>query len=171
VVFLINGLKMSLVSITKAAQLSGKSVRTIQRHLSSGKLSFVMTPNNIKSIDTSELIRVYGHITSGDDATSESCHVIKEKMSNDVSIMTKEKPLEHQIDLLKLELEAEKRLSNERLQTIDTLKSTLKLLEHKKVNNTVDPVSSNEQEVTTNENIVELQSNQGFLRRLKTWFK
>jgi len=128
---------MSIVSITRAAKLSGKSIRTIQRHLSNGKLSFVMTQDDTKGIDTSELIRVYGHIKSDDDATSMARRVISEKIDTVAHVTSNDKSLEHQIELLKLELNAEKRLSNERLQTIDTLKSALKLLEHKQTKDDV----------------------------------
>ncbi|MDI2113925.1 hypothetical protein [Commensalibacter nepenthis] len=164
---------MSIVSITQASKLTGKSVRTIQRHLSNGKLSFVMTQNDNKGIDTSELIRVYGHIMSGIDITSMSRHVINDKTPNDVTNTPKEKPLEHQIDLLKLELEAEKRLSNERLQTIDSLKTALKLLEHRQ--ETTQPIEppkeDNISEPQKNDGSVDDTSNTGLLGRFKKLFR
>jgi len=160
---------MSIVSITRAAKLSGKSVRTIQRHLSSGKLSFVMTQNDTKGIDTSELIRVYGHIKSNDDATSMARRVIPEKID---TVTSNDKSLEHQIELLKLELNAEKRLSNERLQTIDTLKSALKLLEHKQTKDDVgitDTIQTKEPEPPLNE-VEDTGNEKGLLGRFKKLF-
>jgi len=160
---------MSIVSITRAAKLSGKSVRTIQRHLSSGKLSFVMTQNDTKGIDTSELIRVYGHIKSDDDATSMARRVISEKID---TVTSNDKSLEHQIELLKLELNAEKRLSNERLQTIDTLKSALKLLEYKQAKDdvhNVDTIPTKEPEPLLNE-VKDTGNEKGLLGRFKKLF-
>jgi len=119
---------MPIVSITKASKLTGKSVRTIQRHLSNGKLSFVMTQNDTKGIDTSELIRVYGHIASNNDTQTMTRHDARQNIPDDTP---NNEPFKHQIELLKLELEGEKKLSNERLQTIDTLKTALKLLEYR----------------------------------------
>lgn len=121
---------MPIISITQASKLSGKSVRTLHRHLANGRLSYVMTDSG-KGIDTSELIRAYGTIMAGHDtAKSQS----KDKMASQ-----NDKQWQHQIELLKLELEAEKRLSNERLQTIeakqemiDSLKTALKLPEYRK---------------------------------------
>jgi len=131
---------MPIVSITKASKLSGKSVRTIQRHLSNGKLSFVMTQNDTKGIDTSELTRVYGHIISNDDTQPMTRHDARQNIPNDTP---NNELFKHQIELLKLELKAEKKLSDERLQTIDTLKTALKLLEHRQDKTT--PPSSKEE--------------------------
>jgi hypothetical protein len=57
---------MSIVTVTKAIKLTGKSHATIYRHIKSGKLS--KSPDG--GIDTSELIRVYGDfqpMTSSED--------------------------------------------------------------------------------------------------------
>jgi len=117
---------MSIVSISEAAKLSGKSVRTLHRHLANGRLSYVMTDNG-KGIDTSELIRAYGTIIA------KMADIDKKQMASQ-----NDRQYQHQIELLKLELEAEKRLSNERLQTIEakqetinSLKTALKLLEYR----------------------------------------
>lgn len=53
---------MALVSITEAARLTGKSRRTIQRHIATGKLSMSRNDATEKSSETSELIRCYGEI-------------------------------------------------------------------------------------------------------------
>ncbi len=57
---------MSLVTITEAAQLVGKSTHTLYRDIKKGKLS---RDANGK-FDTSELIRVYGELKP----TATSCH-------------------------------------------------------------------------------------------------
>lgn len=131
---------MPIVSITKASKLSGKSVRTIHRHLANGRLSYVMT-NNGKGIDVSELIRSYGAIMtdmSDTDKNQMAGHDNTKNQTKDKMQNSNDMQWQYQIKLLKLELEAEKRLSNERLQiieakqeTIDNLKTALKLLEYR----------------------------------------
>ena len=51
---------MSIVTINEAANLVGKSIKTIYRHIESGKLSCVIDDNGRKMVDISELVRVYG---------------------------------------------------------------------------------------------------------------
>lgn len=53
---------MALVSITEAAKLVGKSKRTIYNDLRKGKLSASQDCTDGKTVDTSELIRVYGEL-------------------------------------------------------------------------------------------------------------
>jgi len=69
---------MALVSISEAARLTGKARSTLHKYIKQGKLSTTtdqVTSN--KSVDTSELIRVFGKIstsktTDSDSVTSES---------------------------------------------------------------------------------------------------
>ena len=51
---------MAKVGAHRAAELTGKSKSTIQRAMSSGKLSYEMDANNRRIIDVSELERVFG---------------------------------------------------------------------------------------------------------------
>jgi hypothetical protein len=44
-------------------RLTGKSIRNIQRHVATGKLSMTCHDDDKKGIDTSELIRVYSEIS------------------------------------------------------------------------------------------------------------
>ncbi|MBS7815695.1 hypothetical protein [Wohlfahrtiimonas chitiniclastica] len=53
---------MSKVSVSEAAKLTGKSTKTIYRHIDTGKLSSSQSDNNSKSIDIIELQRVYGSL-------------------------------------------------------------------------------------------------------------
>lgn len=53
---------MAQVSISEAARLTGKSRRTIQRYVATGKLSLSHSDITEKNIDISELIRVFGEI-------------------------------------------------------------------------------------------------------------
>jgi len=54
---------MPSVTLKKAIELSGKSKRTIQRYMSSGKLSYKTNLQGNKEIDTSELMRVFGELS------------------------------------------------------------------------------------------------------------
>jgi len=174
---------LPIVSITKASKLSGKSIRTLHRHLASGRLSYVITDSG-KGVDTSELIRAYGTIMaemSDDDKNQMAGHDTDKKQTKDKTIVSNEKQLEHKIELLKLELEAEKRLSNERLQTIDakqetidTLKVSLKLLEHKQARHSIKDntsTSDNKSTKTINKKTIEPFKNQGLIERFKKFFK
>lgn len=51
---------MSLLSITEAAHAAGVSHRTIQRSIQSGRLSTATTATGKRTIDTTELLRVFG---------------------------------------------------------------------------------------------------------------
>ncbi|MEM6811033.1 MAG: entry exclusion 1 domain-containing protein [Pseudomonadota bacterium] len=51
---------MAKVGAQRAAELTGKSKSTIQRAMNSGKLSYELDNNNRRTIDVSELERVFG---------------------------------------------------------------------------------------------------------------
>lgn len=52
---------MALVTVIEAADLTGKSRQTIYRHIKEGKLSKTASGK----LDTAELLRVYGELSSG----------------------------------------------------------------------------------------------------------
>lgn len=54
---------MACHTISESARITGKSRRTIQRYVKSGKLSAKSGINGNPSIDTSELIRVFGELS------------------------------------------------------------------------------------------------------------
>jgi len=107
---------MALVNISEAAKLTGKSIKTIYRHLGLGKLSFVLNENGNKCVDISELIRIYGPIKN------ENKNVIESNMShieNDKN------------NILRIEIEHLKQLINEKNKQISAYERTLTLLEDK----------------------------------------
>lgn len=56
---------MALVSISEAARLTGKARSTLHKYIKQGKLSTTTDQNTgNKSIETSELIRVFGKISN-----------------------------------------------------------------------------------------------------------
>ena len=112
---------MALISVSEAAKLVGKSVKTIYRHIDTGKLSFCHNDNGIKSIDTSELMRVYGELKLSNE------NIMDSQMSQ------RENPNDNEMtNLLKQENELLKEFLKEKEAHIDSLKQAMLLLEHKK---------------------------------------
>ena len=112
---------MALISVSEAAKLVGKSVKTIYRHIDTGKLSFTHNDNGVKSIDTSELIRVYGELKLSNE------NVIDSQMSQ------RENPNDNGMtNLLRQENELLKEMLKEKEAHIDSLKQAMLLLEHRK---------------------------------------
>ena len=115
---------MAKVSVAEAAKLTGKSAKTIYRHIETGKLSSSQNDNGSKSIDTSELQRVYGDI----------------KINNGNVIVSQMSETENQNDiqmrqLLQQENEMLKKLLDEKENHITSLKQAMLLLEHKEQKN------------------------------------
>lgn len=57
---------MAQLNISQAAKTAGVARSTIQTHIKQGKLSAEVLGNGDKVIDTSELLRVYGELTTPD---------------------------------------------------------------------------------------------------------
>ena len=112
---------MALLSVSEAAKLVGKSVKTIYRHIDTGKLSFTRNDNGAKSIDTSELVRAYGELKLSNENVIDS-HLTQRENPND-NEMTR---------LLKQENDLLKEILKEKEAHIDSLKQAMLLLEHKK---------------------------------------
>lgn len=115
---------MAKVSVSEAAKLTGKSAKTIYRHIDTGKLSSSQNDNGSKSIDISELQRVYGNI----------------KISNENVMDSQVSETESQFDiqmrqLLQQENEMLKKLLDEKENHIASLKQAMLLLEHKEHKN------------------------------------
>jgi hypothetical protein len=55
---------MAKLNLSQAAKVTGKNRTTIWRHINSGKLSSERDRDGLPFVDTSELIRVYGELTS-----------------------------------------------------------------------------------------------------------
>jgi len=160
---------MAIVTISEASKLVGKTTRTIQRHVVSGKISKTTTPNGLAGIDTSELIRVYGQIKSQDSDTKKSHDVTNKKdtiVNHDLQLLKQE------ITLLKVELDAEKKRVEDKQETIDTLKNALKILEYKQIKNGDNSnISSNKKtkQPTKRDNVTDKK--QSFINRFKNIFK
>lgn len=117
---------MSIVTINEAANLVGKSIKTIYRHIENGKLSCVIDDNGHKVVDISELVRVYGldlSLIENDNKVSMS--------DNGNGVENNIIHLEKEIELLKMLLVEKDKLLNEKDQRNADLKQALMLLEDK----------------------------------------
>ena len=117
---------MSIVTINEAANLVGKSIKTIYRHIESGKLSCVIDDNGRKVVDMAELVRVYGldlSLIENDNKVSMS--------DNGNGVENNIIHLEKEIELLKMLLVEKDKLLNEKDQRKADLKQALMLLEDK----------------------------------------
>lgn len=67
---------MACHTLSESAKLTGKSRRTIQRYVKSGKLSAKVGTDGNPKVDTAELIRVFGELS----------HPVKEELSHPVTV-------------------------------------------------------------------------------------
>jgi hypothetical protein len=66
---------MAKLNLSQAAKVTGKNRTTIWRHINSGKLSAERNRDGLPFVDTSELIRVYGELTSiATDSSKKKSH-------------------------------------------------------------------------------------------------
>jgi len=115
---------MALVSISEAARLTGKSRRTLQRHIESGKLTKTYK-NSIPKIDTSELLRVYGEFIVTADSNMSHESISHNTASNDTLVS------QNKIELLQQEISYLNKLIDEKEKRNDDLKKAMLLLEDK----------------------------------------
>ncbi|MFF0931794.1 DNA-binding protein, partial [Proteus mirabilis] len=120
---------MALVSISEAARLTGKARSTLHKYIKQGKLSTTTDQNTgNKSIETSELIRVFGKISN---SPTTDCDGV-----TNVSKLQQETPnttqsLQIKLQLLEQEnahLKAEKELLSKNL---DDIRQAMLLIESK----------------------------------------
>lgn len=120
---------MALVSISEAARLTGKARSTLHKYIKQGKLSTTTDQNTgNKSIETSELIRVFGKISNSSTTDSDSVtHVSKPQQETPNTTQS----LQIKLQLLEQEnahLKAEKELLSKNL---DDIRQAMLLIESK----------------------------------------
>lgn len=86
-----------IVSLTEAAQLTGKSRQTIYRKAKKGELSVTTREDNSKGVDTSELERVFGTITV-QEATVQEAGATSDTVSEAVITEDAPQPEERQAE-------------------------------------------------------------------------
>lgn len=122
---------MARVSISEAARLASVSRPTIYKLLKSGELSYssvVKHGKSVKTIDTAELIRVFGSIDIVIDSKSDT-------VKNDASSTSVNgdflQDLQYQVAILRAENAGLKDAVNARDEHISSLRQAMQLLEHK----------------------------------------
>jgi len=110
---------MALVSISEAARLTGKARSTLHKYIKQGKLSTTTDQNTgNKSIETSELIRVFGKISNSPTTDSDGVTNVS-KLQQETPNTTQS--LQIKLQLLEQEnahLKAEKELLSKNLDDI-----------------------------------------------------
>jgi len=171
---------MAIVTISEAARLTGKSRQTLHRHIVTGKLSKCNTEKNGIGIDTSELLRVYGSIKNYSVTPVKNKQTLH-KITDNVTHVTIDKnqqtdtiqQLEKELAILKVKVDEQEKRINAKQETIDTLKSALKLLEYKQKKDDFgnsNPIPTKEPEALLNE-VKGTENKKGFLRRFKKLFR
>jgi len=129
---------MPIVSISEAARLTGKSRQTLHRHIVTGKLSKCNTDTNAIGVDTSELLRVYGNIKNynvTDVINEQKLHQVTSNITHNVIDQTQSKnriiQLENELAILKIKVNEQEKRIEAKQETIDSLKTALKLLEYR----------------------------------------
>lgn len=116
---------MAKVSISEAARLTGKSRTTLHRLIKTGELSTCSGVRNAKMIDISELIRVFGEVST--PVTEQAGEQVTEQRVTPPDALN-----EQVVRTLKQEVEHLRTLVSAQESHIDSLKQSLQLLEHKK---------------------------------------
>lgn len=122
---------MARVSISEAARLVSVSRPTIYKLLKSGELSYtsvVKHGKSVKTIDTSELIRVFGAIAVVNVGESDTVKFDDMPTSVNSDFL---QSLQHQLTLLQAENAGLKDAVNARDEHISSLRQAMQLLEHK----------------------------------------
>lgn len=116
---------MAQVSISESARLTGKSRKTLHTYISNGKQTKVTDIHGRQKIDTSELIRVFGEITTPKETVTPQCNFLQKITSDTVTTHDAE------IERLKQEVSFLKELLIEKDKRNDDLKHALLLIESK----------------------------------------
>ena len=122
---------MAKVSISEAARLVNVSRPTLYKMLNNGTLTYtsvVKHGKQVKTIDASELIRVFGSLGGVKDDTQNAVSVDGHATAINSDIL---QDLQHQIALLKTENDGLKGAVNARDEHISSLRQAMLLLEHK----------------------------------------
>lgn len=122
---------MACVSISEAARLASVSRPTIYKLLKSGELSYTSVVKHgkpVKTIDTAELMRVFGALEAVGDSKSDTVKFDSvTTLVNSASLQS----LQHQVTLLQAENAGLKDAVNARDEHISSLRQAMQLLEHK----------------------------------------
>lgn len=110
---------MTLVSISEASRLTGKTRATIHRHINTGKLSKTPNDSGGYGIEISELIRVYGELKDTQNTSKDTVKIDQYNTGDNI------KDLQSKIAVLEAENNALK-------DHVSSLKQALHLIENYK---------------------------------------
>lgn len=130
---------MARVSISEAARLASVSRPTIYKLLKSGELSYTSVVKHgkaVKTIDTAELMRVFGSIEVVSDSKGDGVNVDDAPTPINSDFL---QSLQYRVTLLQTENAGLKDAVNARDEHISSLRQAMQLLEHKQ--NASDPQS------------------------------
>lgn len=122
---------MARVSISEAARLASVSRPTIYKLLKSGELSYtsvVKHGKSVKSIDTSELMRVFGAFDVVSERKGDTVKFDSHSTAVNSDFL---QDLQHQVAILQAENAGLKDAVNARDEHISSLRQAMQLLEHK----------------------------------------
>lgn len=123
---------MAVVSISEAARLTCKSTKTLYRMASQGRLSVSLDENGAKTVDISELVRVFGEL-DGHGETRETVSMSQSETDLESRVRQLEKEnveLRHAAELLRVEKASAEAVSAERESQIRDMRQTMRLLEN-----------------------------------------
>ncbi|MBI6547628.1 DNA-binding protein [Xenorhabdus lircayensis] len=120
---------MTLVSISEAARLTGKARSTLHKYIKQGKMSTTTDPNTgSKSIDISELIRVFGALKATlSDTVTDVVKIQQTTQQNTPEIQELQRKLQF-LEQENSHLKAEKELLSKNL---DDVRQAMLLIESK----------------------------------------
>lgn len=122
---------MARVSISEAARLASVSRPTIYKLLKSGELSYTSVVKHgkpVKTIDTAELMRVFGDLEVVNVGNRDAVNFDDISTSINSDFL---QSLQHQLTLLQTENAGLKDAVNARDEHISSLRQAMQLLEHK----------------------------------------
>lgn len=115
---------MSQLSISEAAKLVSRNRTTLYRLVANGKLTATVDATGSKTIDTSELLRVFGELrTSGDKSNSRATVTMQQRETPDTTA---------RMAVLEAELRHARELLAVRESQIENLRRTVLLLEDRR---------------------------------------
>lgn len=104
---------MAWHSVRQALKLTGKARSTLYRDMAKGRVSYRTEPDGGRSVETSELIRVYGELIQSETANRDTRGQLDETANLAISELVSEiRSLRQEVSGLKTELQEMRRLEH-----------------------------------------------------------
>lgn len=118
---------MALVTIAEAAELVGKSRKTLYRAIKTGALSATTNVTGVTNIDIAELVRVYGPLRPK-NVTSVTVSMSQDETANVTSPVAQ---IQAELAVLKAENTLLRERIHDKEKHIEHMAQAMRLLEHK----------------------------------------